>query len=194
MFKRRTPRTILKKLREVLWPSMGWRRALTYVRHRTLRLSDTSRKIAVGLAIGAAISFTPIVGTHFIQAAVMAYIVRANVTSALIGTLVGNPWTFPFMWWASISFGSLLLGLFGFPASTVLPDVIDFSIFWGIATHEPMRIFLPWLVGGYLMACLTWTPFYLIFYGLLKAAKTARKKAKLKAIKRVTKDMTKQKK
>lgn len=193
MFKRRRPRTILQNTREFFWPSMGWIRACRYVRHRIIRLSDTSHKIAAGLAIGLAISFTPIIGTHFIQAGLLAYLIRANVLASLIGTFAGNPWTFPFMWWSAISFGSFLFGMFGLPASTALPEVIDFSILWDIATNEPRRIFLPWLLGGYLIALVSWPFTYFIFYNMVKGAKLARRKARLRKVHMVAREVTGQK-
>ncbi len=179
MFKRQTPLTILQNTRELFWPSMGWIRAFKYAKLRVIRLSDTSRKIAAGLAIGAAISFTPLVGTHFIQAAFIAYFTRANVLASLIGTFVGNPWTFPFMWWAAIKFGSFLFELMGLPATVALPEIINTSILWDVFTSEPLRIFLPWALGGYLMALMAWPLFYFIFYHMVKGAKLARSKVKL---------------
>lgn len=193
MFQRRRPLKPIQLLKEIFWPTMGWLRAFKYMHLRIVRLSDTTHKIAAGLALGAAISFTPIVGTHFIQAGIIAFLIRANLPAALIGTFVGNPWTFPFMWWAAISFGSFLFGLFGLPASTALPEVMNFQILWEIAMHEPMRIFLPWLVGGYLIALISWPFSYFIFYNLVKGAKIARRKARLRKVHKVAKELTGQK-
>lgn len=193
MFKRRTPRTIMQNVKESIWPSSGWRRAFKYIRLRVVRLSDTSAKIAAGLAIGVAVSFSPLMGTHLIQAALIAYIIRANVIASLIGTIIGNPWTFPFIWWAAISLGSALFGLFGLPASTNLPEVMDISIFWDLVTHDPLRIFLPWMLGGYLIALVIWPFCYFFFYNLVKGAKAARKKALLHKVHKAAKDLTGQK-
>lgn len=194
MFKRRDPRTIIQNLKQAIWPSMGWRRYFKYVRMRVVRLSDSSAKIAAGLAIGVAISFSPLMGTHLIQAVLIAYVIRANVIASLIGTIIGNPWTFPFMWWASISLGSALFGLFGLPATASLPEGMDISMFWDLVTHDPLRIFMPWMLGGYLIAFLIWPFCYLFFYNLVKAAKAARKKAMLLKVHQAAKDVTGQKK
>lgn len=172
---------------------MGWKRATSYVRHRIIRLADTSKKISAGLAFGAAISFTPLVGTHFIQAGALAYLFRVNVLASLIGTFVGNPWTFPFMWWASISLGSSIFGLLGLPASTALPAQVDFHTLLTIIAHEPLRIFLPWLLGGYLIALCVWPVFYLVFLYIVRAGKAARRKAKIRKVHKVAKEVTGQK-
>ncbi|MCF8496154.1 MAG: DUF2062 domain-containing protein [Alphaproteobacteria bacterium] len=178
MFKRREPLNAFQTLREIFWPSMGWRRSFRYARHRIVRMSDSSHRIAAGLATGASISLTPIVGTHFIQAGLIAVLIRANVLMALMGTFLGNPWTFPFMWWESIRFGSFLFGLFGMPVSTALPEHVNFTVLWTLITQEPLRLFLPWMVGGYTLAFLLWPVFYGIFYYLLRAAKNRRIQAR----------------
>ena len=47
--------------------------------------------IASGFACGSMVSFTPLLGLHFILAIVFAYIIRGNFVAALLGTIVGNP-------------------------------------------------------------------------------------------------------
>ncbi len=194
MFKRRQPLTVLQNVRQICWPTMGWRRAFRYIKLRVIRLPDTSKKIASGLAIGISVSFSPFIGTHLIQAALFAYLLRASVVSSLIGTIIGNPWTFPFMWWASISFGAFLFELMGLPASTSLPENIDFTVLWEITKSEPLRILLPWTLGGYLIALLSWPFSYFIFYYLVRGAKAARRSARLHKVHKVAKEVTGQEK
>lgn len=169
---------------------MGWRRTFKYAQHRLVRLSDTTHKIALGLAIGCSISFTPFVGTHFIQAGILAYIFRANLVAAIIGTFVGNPWTFPFMWWTAISFGSFLFGLMDLPASTTMPDEVDLPVIWELIWNEPLRILLPWTTGGYLAMLICMPISYYIFYRLVTAAKSARSKARLRKVHKVASEIT----
>ncbi len=194
MFQRREAIPFYRKAKEFFWPSMGWKRTLKYVKYRLIRLSDSSHKIALGLAFGCAVSFTPLVGTHFIQAGLLAFVFRANLLSAIIGTFVGNPWTFPFMWWTAISFGSFLFSLIGLPASMELPDNVTLGIMWDLLWHDPLRIFLPWLVGGYVAMLITIPIAYYIFYRLVNAAKLARSKAKLRKVHKVALEVTGQKK
>ena len=98
LFKRRDQLPTMKKIVHFFWPSSGWRRASTYTMRRLARFPGTSYSIASGFACGAAISFTPFVGLHFIISAILAWVLRANVLASTIGTAVGNPWTFPFIW------------------------------------------------------------------------------------------------
>lgn len=190
MFKRRKPRTLLQNTKELLWPTMGWIRTALYIKHKIARLSDTSQKIALGLAIGAGISFSPFIGTHFIQAGLLSYMLRANFFASLIGTFVGNPWTFPFMWWAAIAFGSFLFQIVGLPASATLPDDITFSIVIDLIKNDPFRIFAPWFVGGYLIAFLSIPLTYILFFNLVNGAKLARKKARERHIHKIAKEVT----
>ena len=74
------------------------------------RLKGTPYSIAAGFACGVAISFTPFIGFHLILAAVTAWIIRGNIVSSALGTVIGNPWTFPFIWIAVLSTGRFLLG------------------------------------------------------------------------------------
>ena len=150
MFKRRKPLTLTQTTKELFWPSMGWKRAFMFTKHRLVRLSDSTHNIALGLSIGMGVSFTPLLGTHFIQAGIIAWLVRANVFSAMMGTFIGNPWTFPFFWWGGFSLGKYLFQLWGIDGAGELPDDLSFEIMWNMILTEPMTLFLPWMLGGYL--------------------------------------------
>ena len=187
MFKRREPYSRLRLLREMFWPSMGWTRSFTYIKHRIIRLSDSTHNIARGLSVGAAISFTPLVGTHFIQAGVIAWMLRGNLIASLVGTFVGNPWTFPFMWYGAYKFGVMILSLFGFDNFGEIPEDLTLSVLWSLITDDFLKIFLPWMLGGYLLALITCPVFYVVFFYLVGGAKRARALAKQKRLKYKTK-------
>lgn len=74
------------------------------------RLKGTPYSIAAGFACGVAVSFTPFIGLHLVLAAITAWIIRGNVVSSALGTIFGNPWTFPFIWALVLSTGRFLLG------------------------------------------------------------------------------------
>jgi uncharacterized protein len=77
---------------------------------RLTRTGIGSHQLALGFAAGAFASFTPFVGFHFILAALFALILRGNLIASAVGTVVGNPVTFPFIWLASYNLGALLQG------------------------------------------------------------------------------------
>jgi uncharacterized protein (DUF2062 family) len=82
----------------------------TYLVRRATRLAGTPHSIAAGAACGVAISFTPLIGLHLLGAFLLCLLVRGNYLAAAAGTLVGNPWTFPFIWVATDQLGHALMG------------------------------------------------------------------------------------
>ncbi len=130
--------------RDILWPRMGWRRYLRYLRYRVVRLPGTPHTIAIGFACGAALSFTPLIGVHFALAAFVAWVIGGSVFASIVGTGVGNPWTFPFIWFWIHRLGSWILG-------GGAPD--DVAIEFNVAGlfNNILDVFWPMLVGGVLM-------------------------------------------
>lgn len=155
---------------------MGWLRAAKYTKLRLIRLPDTTHKIALGLAFGSAVSFTPLIGTHFAQAALLAWLFRANILSSFIGTALGNPWTFAFLWWSGFELGTTIFNFFGWHDAGTLPDYVDFSVVVEIMKTHPLDIFLPWMVGGYLLCLVVLLPFYYLYYWIIEGGRIARQK------------------
>ncbi len=163
-------------MREFIWPSMGWKRTASYIKHRLVRLPDSSRSIAIGLAAGTAASFSPLIGTHIIQAAILAFLLRGNLIASVIGTIAGNPWTFPFIWMGSFWLGNYILNIFGWNNDSALPEHIDFFSMIEIAKTNPMDVFLPWMVGGYILCFAILFPSYYLYAYLIKGARLTRDK------------------
>jgi len=65
--------------------------------------------VAASFAIGVAISFTPLLGLHWIIALLLAVILKLNKVDVLLGTLVVNPITLPPVAAVAIPIGRLLL-------------------------------------------------------------------------------------
>jgi uncharacterized protein (DUF2062 family) len=154
MFQRRIPLPIYRRVWEFVWPRAGWRRASLYIAHRVRRLPGTPYRISAGFACGAAISFTPFIGFHFLGAALLALLMRANVVASAIGTVVGNPWTFPFIWTWIYGLGQWLMG--GETAPD-LPAVLSFSYIF----ERPLEVLWPMTVGGVPTAIVMWFAFFL---------------------------------
>ncbi len=169
MFRRRNPLPLLIRIRELVWPSGGWRRASLYLAHRVRRLPGTPYRIAAGFASGAAISFTPFLGFHFIGAALLTILLRGNLLASAVGTVVGNPWTFPFIWIWIYTVGQLLLG--GEIVSN-LPGVLSFT---NIFEH-PLDILWPMTVGGVPTAIVAWIAFYWPIRGAVAEYQHARRR------------------
>ncbi|MCH8347011.1 MAG: DUF2062 domain-containing protein [Proteobacteria bacterium] len=172
MFKRRTPLRWHHHMKEWLWPTAGWSRMAQYLGHRVARISDSSSSIAAGLAFGAAISFTPLIGLHLALSMGIAWAVRANVVAAAIGTLIGNPWTFPLIWLATYKTGVILLG--GEASIDIIQFLKDFNIFENpYQTLKP--VLAPLLLGSIPYMILVWIAVYFPVWKLVEAKKQKRK-------------------
>lgn len=168
IFKRGTKRRFWPKLRESLWPSMGWGRAISYYRHRVLRTGDSTYKITMGLAAGIGVSFTPFLGTHFVQGVILSFILRGNWVASFVGTAIGNPWTFPLIFALTYNVGVFVCGLFGYADFVALPTNLDSFIedpdgFFKFMWEHPVKFLLPMTVGGY-VCCFASLP---LSYGLM---------------------------
>ena len=125
-------------------------------------LLDLQAQAAAGLALrhrlrfacGAAVSFTPLIGFHFVLAAVLAWVLRGNIIASAIGTAVGNPWTFPFIWFGIIWLGTTILG---YERGQELPEELTV----GTIFEQPETVLLPMLVGGLPTALVVWILFFL---------------------------------
>ena len=71
-------------------------RILRLLKLKIFRIRDFPEAVAVGLAWGAAVSFTPLLGLNIIICFLGTWLMRGNLIAATVGTIIGNPWTFPF--------------------------------------------------------------------------------------------------
>lgn len=164
VFRRRNKRSSLVWLREIFVPKNGWRRALEYISYRIKRLPDTPHRIALGLSCGVMASFSPLFGFHFMIAAFLAYLVRANVFASLAGTFFGNPLTFTFIASSSLQIGKFIIGE---SSKIVNPDGVldkwlnakelksivvyqtDLNLSnWEVLQQFLKEVFLPYMFGG----------------------------------------------
>ena len=143
-------------------------RIISYYKLRLARLPDSNYAISSGFACGAMVSFTPLLGFHFVLAIVFAYLVRVNFIAALIGTVVGNPLTFPFIWGLIYKIGT-------FVTNTKLKKITPEINFDMIAT-QTYEIFFPMLVGGVIIAPLVWVITYFVIYSFITSFKRRKNK------------------
>ena len=160
--------SVRERFREFLWPHAGWERSAKYIFHRVARLPGTPYAIAGGFACGAAVSFTPFVGLHIVLGALLAWIIRANIISSVIGTVVGNPWTFPFIWVWVYELGRWM----GADPDANVADHLDFIGHFGRMLEASLRldvaylfeiawpVFWPMLMGSIPTALVVWFAFY----------------------------------
>ncbi len=171
ILKRKNKEALLSKVRNAIWPRMGWKRTLTYYKHRVLRIPHSTHDIAMGLASGCVVSWTPTFPFQILQCFIFCKIVRANFPAALLGTLFGNPWTFPILFTIAYSVGHMILNVTG------LDDLLIFLIGDSALFKEDgfgMEKFIPTLIGGYIMAVLSFPAFYYAFFYMITAGRASR--------------------
>lgn len=158
-----------------IWPRRGFRRACCYWLKRVMRMKGSPHGVAAGFASGAAVSFLPLPGLHLLLGALLTLSLRGSLIASAIGTLVGNPWTFPLIWLGSYRLGRWLgFGRGEAIADGSLRDLVD-GVAGGIwsgrfaeAAAVSWPVMEPTLVGGGLMAACVWA----LIYGLARKGVT----------------------
>jgi len=176
LFRRRKNLGFWERLRAFFWPRKALWRSVPYYTKRILRLSATPHAIAAGVAAGVFASFLPYLGFHFILAGVLAWVMRGNLVASALGTAIGNPFTFPFIWASTLAAGRFIL--YGSQPEEIVPlqlgralSQLEFVHLWE-PLLKPMTIgALP--VGGAVA---------LVFYVLTRWATAAFREARRKRL------------
>lgn len=180
IFRRREPAPLRERLRVALWPRRSWSRSAAYAGKRVIRLPATPHAIAAGVAAGVFASFTPFMGLHIVIALALAWMISGNLIASALGTLVGNPLTFPAIWAATYWTGTWLLSgsvdavspLLAAPVSFVegealLPEQPSGAGFWG-------PVLKPMVIGGLPLGLLAGMLFYFPVRKLVASFQAAR--------------------
>lgn len=180
------------------------------MKHRVRRLPDTPEKISRGIWAGVLISFTPLLGLHFVAAALLAKLLRGNILAAVLATFFGNPVTYLPIAASAIATGNYLLGR----GVTTRVDRSLGDTFAGagrdlwhnfLALFSPAKmewaelavfneqIFLPYLIGGIIPGAICASVVYILARPLISAYQNSRRKklrGKLDQLKKKSPDET----
>jgi uncharacterized protein len=74
---------------------LSWRRRGKILLLEFLGREEPLERVAAAIALGVGIGFSPFVGFHLLLALGLATPLHLNRLDAALGTLAGNPWTFP---------------------------------------------------------------------------------------------------
>ena len=74
-----------------------------------LRQGLLPSEIAFAVALGNFVGILPVLGLHTVLAIGLAYLLRLNIVIVLLGTQISNPFSFPFILFASAQIGNLML-------------------------------------------------------------------------------------
>lgn len=176
LFRRRKPVTISERLRALVWPRKGFRRGPRYMALRILRLSSSPHSIAIGVAAGAASSFTPFFGLHIIIAVALASVFSGNLLAAAITTALANPVTIPMILTASYELGTVIIGPQASGAATGadvahMVEHLEFSGLWG-------PVFKPMLIGSVPLAAAGALIFYPLAFQTARLFQSRRRRAR----------------
>ena len=119
--------------------------------YKITKIKDFPESVAVGMAWGVAVSFTPLLGFHLIICYLGTWLMKGNLIAATVGTIIGNPWTFPFIFYLDYKLGT-----------TIFLDRIDFYEFKISFFVEHFEdLFYPTLLGSFPIAVIVW---FVTFY------------------------------
>ena len=153
-----------KKIKNLF--SFNFKRASLFYFLKLLRVKDSQDKLAVGFACGSMVSFSPFIGFHFLLAVIFAYILRGNIVASLIGTFVGNPFTFPFIWVFIYKVGNIF-----FKNDQNFSLELTFESLF----NQGYDILVPMLIGSLIVSI----PIWFLSYYTVKFLMTSFKKRKI---------------
>ncbi len=174
LFRRRKNLGFWGRIKSFVWPRKSAWRSVRYYTKRVLRLTATPHAVAAGVAAGVFASFLPYIGFHFFIAAILAWCLRGNLVASALGTAIGNPITFPFIWAATLAIGRFIL--YGRHPENVVPlqlgralSELEFAHVW-----EPLL--LPMTLGGIPLGGAFALGFYIMTRWATAAFQEARRK------------------
>ncbi|MFV0322243.1 MAG: DUF2062 domain-containing protein [Alphaproteobacteria bacterium] len=92
-------------MKNLIWSLRYPHRWFQYLIFKMSRKNDAEDSLAAGFAWGVAISFTPLLGFHLLLTIIACKLHRKNIWAGIMGTFIGNPITFPFIWLFVYGFG-----------------------------------------------------------------------------------------
>ena len=87
-----------------------WQRLKDFIIHKVLRLDDTPHRIALGVAIGFFVTWTPTIGIQMILVVALAALLRANKLVGVPFVWISNPFTIGVVYGPNYLVGKALLG------------------------------------------------------------------------------------
>jgi uncharacterized protein (DUF2062 family) len=130
---------------------------------------DPPELVAASFALGVAISFTPLLGFHWIVALVIAVLLKLNKVDVFLGTLVVNPLTIGPISALALPVGRAVLRAER-EAMAFLPwkEFLNVS-FWSHAGPRMRVIGLQWAAGMFVLSLVTGALTYVVLVNILRA-------------------------
>ncbi len=116
------------------------------LKYKLFRIKDFPESVAIGLAWGTSVSITPLLGFHLILCYSGTWLMRGNMIAATVGTIIGNPWTFPFFFYLDYKVGMLFYSR----------EISNYEFKISFLINNFDDLFYPTLIGSIPIAILVW--------------------------------------
>lgn len=140
---------------------------------KLFRINDSPQKIAMGLGIGVCLGIIP--GTGIIAALFIAWALKINKASALLGTIITNTWLSVIMVLLSAKVGALILGLDWQQVYGQWMDLAKDFKWTSLFKVSVLKVLFPLFLGNVVIGVILGFLVYLVIYFLLRRFKNARK-------------------
>lgn len=159
------PRAFRRRRKHPLKLSRRWRVLLLDLLGR----EEPPERVAAAIALGIGVGFSPFMGVHFLIAIGLAFLFRLNRVDALLGTLVGNPWTLPPVFAAGYALGRQLLRYDRSRVPDLPWDRLLHRDFWHAFSGPALRPRLAsYIVGTTVLGVVIGLSAYLVIRALLR--------------------------
>ena len=127
-------------------------RIIKLQKYKITKIKDFPESVAIGMAWGVSISFTPLLGLHLIICYLGTWLMKGNLIAATVGTIIGNPWTFPFIFYLDYKVGTTIF--------LERINYYEFKISFFLENFE--NLFYPTLLGSLPLCLFVWFATYTI--------------------------------
>ena len=190
-FGRKKKKKLITSIYSFIKIFFAFSRTKKYISLSIKRIKGTPQALSLGLATGIAISFTPFIGLHALLAIFISWVIGGSMAAALIGTLFGNPWTFPLIWYFTFEIGQFInYGFLSYEEEfsfliikkeistllVILKNIIVFANIPEVEENVAKLKLIPFMVVGSIpLVLITWI---LSYFSFLIIFKSYRKKVK----------------
>jgi uncharacterized protein (DUF2062 family) len=156
---------------------------LRFLEYKILHIDDTPHKIALGLAIGLFIAWTPLLGLHLLIVIFLSMLLRANKFAGLVSVWVSNVFTFFIIYYPSYLVGRTVCEVFVrnedmseeqvseifnrlFAPANIITDIFTKQYwiqFWDLTKSIGLELW----IGGFIIGGLVAVCSYVICYNLI---------------------------
>jgi len=140
-----------------------FRRMRRFFIYRLLHVDDTPHRIALGVAVGIFIAWTPTIGFQMILTVLLSACLKANKVVGLPFVWISNPLTVPFIYGPSYALGRFLLGHKEAKANFIQVLALEGGWLQAVRAwwNETLKVFWPLWTGSLLMGLVLGVASYL---------------------------------